>query len=531
MTTREQVESYNSALGEVKTAALGELREMLDQLEGATPAELKQVLFEVVPQVFDPYAAATSDISATFYEESRTAAGSPTPYTPKALGEPVPVESWNALVGYSTASDESEADAVARAFDRLSGGLTKRLTGVAADTQHQNAVEDPDPVSFQRVPSPGCCGFCGMLASRGAVYGSRAEAGKVMGRGIEVEKSFKADGTRKSGGQARGLRLRGTRKAGEDFHDNCNCAVIAVHQGNAVEMQADAYRYLDAFREAQKQVDDGLERHIETHRTADGSLKNTYSWVDADGNLWTDKERRREMARVMNTDPGVMDSIAAEAFPNRPPAFGDLFEQATPKPTASPTLTYENVAGLTDDELMEAMSTVFVDDPEAWDKIEGIMERREADALKVDAAAATAEPEPYVDPFGTVLDGKADPLKTKARKLTPNERVAEEYWSYASNQYQTALEDLNGILFNKKYAKLAREKGVSEDALFMGPLHVANKYASEELKAWWAVHGRETQTSYRYMALGRPSDRKAWLSVQKQGLHASGSSERRRLGI
>ncbi|MGP5219492.1 VG15 protein [Arthrobacter rhombi] len=539
MIQREQVESYRDTLGELNTAALGDLRDMLDSLDAVEKQEARQMLFDAMPQVFEPYAISASDVSATFYEEQRALAGSPSKYTPKALTEPVPPESWNSLVGWATSPDKLGDRPLSDSFESLSGGVIKRLTEAAAETQHQNAVDDPDPVAFQRVPAPGCCGFCGMLASRGAAYGSREQAGVVVGRGVPISKRDRANGTKRSGGQAKGVKTRGTREAGESFHDNCKCSVIAVHQGNAVEMQADADKYYDAYRDAKELVDGQLERHVETFTAPDGSKKNRYTWVDEDGNVWSDKERRRAMAQAMNQDADVMDAIALEAFPNRPPAFDDLFEAATPKPSAGPVLTYENVASLSDDELMEAMSSVFVDDPEAWDKIEGIMERRELAAqeealAKFEPTVAPVESEEWVDPFGTVLggDNDTDPTKWAARKLTPNERVAEEYWGYAQNQYQTALEELNGVLFNNEYAELARNKGVMEDSLFMGPLHVANKYASDELKAWWAINGRETLTSYRYMALQRPSDRKAWLSVQKQGLHATGSSaERRRLGI
>lgn len=536
MIQREQVEAYRKHLGELNTAALGQLREIMDELKESSPDEFREVMHEVVPQVMDPYAQAASDVSATFYEEQRARAGSPTPYTAKALAEPVPPDSWGALVGWGASPDKLEGNNPAATFDALSGGIVKRLTEAAAETQHQNAVDDPDPVAFQRVPAPGCCGFCGMLASRGADYGSRQAAGVVVGRGMPVSKTRRADGSRKSGGQAGGAKTRGTRKAGESFHDNCKCSVIAVHQGNSVEMQADADKYLDAYLTAKRDIDAGLELHTETFTSPDGSKKNRYTWVDKDGRVWSAKERERAVAQAMNKDAEVMDAIALEAFPNRPPAFGDLFEAATPKPSAGPSLTYDGVKGLSDDELMEAMSSVFADDPEAWDKLERIMEQRELADLDSSAAASPLDADGR-DASGMKWSFEGDdesvtPSEWKPRKITPNERVAEEYWSYAQNQYQTALEELNGVLFNHKYAALAREKGVYEDALFMGPLHVANKYASDELKAWWAINGRETQTSYRYMALGRPSDRKAWLSVQKQGLHATGSSaERRRLGI
>lgn len=520
MITRAQLESYGLTLDNVSTAALGDLRMLLDGLAGVDPEVVKGVLFEAVPSLFDPYALTASNVSATFYEETRAAAGAPSRFTPRVLAEPVPLESWRALVGAGTASEQFKAAGANAAFDALSGGLVKRLTEVAADTTISNAALDPDPVSYQRVPSSGCCGFCGMLASRGAAYGSKASAGVVVGRGMEVEKT-----KGKRGGQARGIKTRGKRAPGESFHDNCKCKVVAVHAGDSVEMQADADKYYDAYRDSADKLSDGLKLQSETFKSPDGSLKNRYAWVDAKGKSWSPEERTREIARAMDKDPGVQDAIAADKFPNRPPAHADLLDDVTPKPSAGPSLSYEATKDWTDDKLMESMATDFADDPEAWDKLESIVAQREAVAL-------AAKPAPSGGMGDWMTGGDPDPVTSpaarKPRGLTANERVKEEYWDYANQQYSSALEELNGVLFNSKLRDAARAKGITEDSLFTGPHHIANKYASDELRAWWSVNGRETQSSYRYQALGRPSDYKAWQAVQKQGLHATGIRGARR---
>lgn len=63
--------------------------------------------------------------------------------------------------------------------------------------------------SWVRVPGPGACAFCLMLASRGATYG----AGTPLV--TEARKYHRTDGER-------------GRKEGEKFHDNCNCTVKEV---------------------------------------------------------------------------------------------------------------------------------------------------------------------------------------------------------------------------------------------------------------------------------------------------------------
>jgi hypothetical protein len=108
-------------------------------------------------------------------------------------------------------------------------------------------------MGYQRVPKPGCCAFCGMLASRGASgttnYSSEEAAFRVVGRGVPVEKT-----RGKRGGQGKGIGPRGSRKIGEKFHDHCKCRAVPVSKGNYVQMQEDADRYLESYAEARESV-------------------------------------------------------------------------------------------------------------------------------------------------------------------------------------------------------------------------------------------------------------------------------------
>lgn len=77
---------------------------------------------------------------------------------------------------------------------------------------------------------------------------------KVAGRGVPIERNYAADGRRRSGGQARGIRVRGSRRIGQDFHDDCKCKAVPVFNDNYVEMQADADKYYDAYGAAREEV-------------------------------------------------------------------------------------------------------------------------------------------------------------------------------------------------------------------------------------------------------------------------------------
>lgn len=247
------VQGYSSALDQLSVAALADLRGLLSSLDGESPERIQRVLFEAFPEVFNPYAAATSAVSASFYEEVRALAGVSGSFTASSLST-VEAPRWNSLVGWGARGSLFERGGQALVFSLLSGGLTQILTEMAADTTIGNAALDTATMGYQRVPSPGCCAFCGLLASRGADYGSAEAAGTVVGRGMPVSRNYNGDGKRVRGGQAKGIRPRGSRQLGERFHDFCRCSIVPVNEGNYVQMQDDADAYYNAYAGARDKV-------------------------------------------------------------------------------------------------------------------------------------------------------------------------------------------------------------------------------------------------------------------------------------
>ena len=246
------VSSYSLALDQLSVAALGDLRALLDGLEGTSPERTQRILHEAFPEVFDPFVSASSAVSASFYEEVRDMSGVKGSFAAQTL-DSVETDRWRSLVGFGTAPAVFEQGGMALVYSLLSGGLTRVLTEMAADTVIGNAGIDPAPMSYQRVPQPGCCAFCGMLASRGASettsYSSEESALRVVGRGVPVEKT-----RGRRGGQGKGIGARGSRKIGEKFHDHCKCRAVPVTEGNSVQMQADAEKYFDAYGTARDRV-------------------------------------------------------------------------------------------------------------------------------------------------------------------------------------------------------------------------------------------------------------------------------------
>lgn len=241
------IQGYSGTLQGLSVAAQADLRALTLSLEGESPVRTQTVLHEAFPEVFNPYAAATSAVAATFYEEIRDLAEVPGSFAASTL-DAVESPRWHSLVGWGSGASVFERGGSALMFSLLSGGLTQILTEMSADTVVGNAALDPAPMGYQRVPSAGCCAFCGLLASRGAAYSSEAGAGVVVGRGTPIPKKAKR------GGQAKGIRPRGARQMGERFHDSCRCKVVPVNEGNSVQMQEDADRYFDAYADARNKV-------------------------------------------------------------------------------------------------------------------------------------------------------------------------------------------------------------------------------------------------------------------------------------
>ncbi|WP_336214815.1 phage minor capsid protein [Nonomuraea sp. LPB2021202275-12-8] len=62
-----------------------------------------------------------------------------------------------------------------------------------------------------------------------------------------------------------------------------------------------------------------------------------------------------------------------------------------------------------------------------------------------------------------------------------------------------------GVMVNAE----GRRRGIDGRSLLSGRQDIAHKYASDELKRWWANHPRMTFTQFRAQLLGRDSDKKA----------------------
>lgn len=286
------IDSYSSLRKTISDRAMEDLDALMLSVLSESPRVQREALKDIFPELADQYVGATSMVAAEFFDELMSLQDVAKPVRADTLLLEDP-NRWRSLVDWSADDYVFErlgADAV---YSRLAGGLTKTLTEAAADTMIGNAGLQRSPLLAQRVPKPGCCAFCSMLASRGAVY-SPESASRVVGRGQPVGSSPRA----------KGIKSRGSQALGEKFHDYCRCEVVTLTPDNEVELQAEADKHLEAYERAAENADEGRSLRWKETTLKDGTTKRKHYWVK-DGKQHTASNKTSDILAAMRDDLGV----------------------------------------------------------------------------------------------------------------------------------------------------------------------------------------------------------------------------------
>lgn len=301
------METYRASLDQVTAGGLSDLEAAVNAVfYEENPLFRQDALMEVVPELGVRSAGAAGLVSASFFDEVMAYQGQDvSAFVPDAERR-----AWLALTGWVLSHPEASvvgALAAGYAFNLLAGGFTRLVSKSASDTIMSNSATVGARV--QRVPAPGCCAFCAMLASRGAVYRSEESAGTVVGRGTPVSKNLYvgANGVqrRTPGGAAKGIGKRYTRDLGAQFHDHCKCRVVPLTRGNSAQLEAIEGDYFEAYTDAAREIQAGKKLVSTTTKSADGSLKTKSSWVDAKGSPMSTEKTTRMILAKMRQDLGV----------------------------------------------------------------------------------------------------------------------------------------------------------------------------------------------------------------------------------
>jgi len=153
-----------------------DLLEFLGALNFERPDAVQAALFEYVPALVSEYGDVAASVAADWYDELRASEGVPGSFR-APLAPSIPAAQVSDRLGYAT-----------RASGPLWLGDSATLTGFLSmmtneyvlqpgrDTVMQAAHKDK--AAYARIPEPGACKFCLMLASRGFVY-SKSTAGST----------------------------------------------------------------------------------------------------------------------------------------------------------------------------------------------------------------------------------------------------------------------------------------------------------------------------------------------------------------
>jgi hypothetical protein len=133
----------------------------------------------------------------------------------------------------------------ARVIQRLSGATQRYVTTAARDTITENA--EREGVRWARHAQPDACAFCRLLATRGPDYLTK-ESAKFVGT---------------SG------RLRGERKVGELYHDDCGCEPVPVRAGDSYEPPAYVARWTTQYNDAYEEGDGDFRSILSAMRQAE----------------------------------------------------------------------------------------------------------------------------------------------------------------------------------------------------------------------------------------------------------------------
>jgi hypothetical protein len=199
-------------------------------------------------------------------------------------------------------------------------------------------------------------------------------------------------------------------------------------------------------------------------------------------------------------------------------------EAPAPPPTRACEYTPMAAIEMTDDELAAALNELN-DDPAAQDQIIETLEWREAMRQERDADIAASLEQKRRDTEAREAawlreweNGDASPLTNPARRnerrLKPEQVCREEYDTHLYTSYLQAENECRGVLLSRA----GQTQNIDPEPLFSGRADRVRKYASEELKTWFARNGRITYSEWKFQWFGRESDRQAARTARYQSL-------------
>lgn len=227
MTARDVVERYRADVQDLTALAARDVSVLLSELRGSPVGEVREVLTAVLPDLVGPYLGASGELAATWYEDLRAAAAVSGTFYAEVAGAGIPDAQAQGLARWAVAPLVADEDAIPDVMSRLSGAVQRAVFDAGRDTVRANTRRDPVRVGWQRMARPGSCAFCGLLASRGAVYESQQSASSSS--------------------------------SGHRYHDRCHCVATPIFEGTEMAelAAADQAQFQAMYEQARREASSG----------------------------------------------------------------------------------------------------------------------------------------------------------------------------------------------------------------------------------------------------------------------------------
>lgn len=206
MATAAQVATLTRGFDDIERRVRADIHRLLPRLRTYSPSAARDAFLELAPMLTDRYGEAAAAIGAEYFEDV-TGMVARTVIVPN--GDQV-AGSVRALAdGFWTPDREA-------AFQQMASSIVRHTLQHGRSTIAESSSRVG--LVYARSPEPGACAWCIMIASRGAVYGSRRAAGAA--------------------------------DEGNQFHDDCRCAQEPIVPGDELSYDSEAL-----YRQYQKAID------------------------------------------------------------------------------------------------------------------------------------------------------------------------------------------------------------------------------------------------------------------------------------
>lgn len=144
-----------------------DLTEFWSSLDLTRPEVARDALLQYVPYLVDQYGDSAAALAADWYDDVRARERVPGRF--RALAQQSPyLDAVDGTVRRAAGSLFTDDPAVG--LGTLLGTTGKYVLAAGRSTITRSADRDPRATGWRRITRPGACGFCRMLAGRGAVY-------------------------------------------------------------------------------------------------------------------------------------------------------------------------------------------------------------------------------------------------------------------------------------------------------------------------------------------------------------------------